>query len=60
MFCLEPFSCQHKEQHSPEQDNEISVVEEIHISRLEPQRWSIEIVISFSKVYIWDLALRFG
>jgi hypothetical protein len=47
MFCLEllysieykmqPFSFQHREQHISQQDYEISVVEEIHISRLEPQ-----------------------
>jgi hypothetical protein len=51
---------QQREQHISEQDKEISVVEEIHISRLESQRWSLEFVISFSKVYIWDLTLRFG
>jgi hypothetical protein len=39
---------QQREQHIFEQDKEISVVEEIHISRLESQRWSLEFVISFS------------
>jgi hypothetical protein len=38
---------------------EIAVVQ-IHISRLKLKRWPIEIVISFSEVYIWDLGLRFG
>jgi hypothetical protein len=31
---------------------EISEVQEIHISRLELQRWYLEFFISFSKVYI--------
>jgi hypothetical protein len=30
-------------------------VVEIHISRLKLQRWSLEFVISFSKLYIYDL-----
>jgi hypothetical protein len=34
------------------------VVYEIHISRLELQRWHLEFAISFSKTYIWDLGLR--
>jgi hypothetical protein len=33
----------------------ISVVQKIYISRLEQQRSFLEFVISFSKVYIWDL-----
>ncbi len=48
------------EQHISKQDYEISLVQEILISKLEPQRWSHEYVISFSKLYIWDLAFRFG
>jgi hypothetical protein len=48
----------HCEQHISKQDYVI-VVEVIHISSLETQRWPIEFVISFSKVYFWDLALRF-
>jgi hypothetical protein len=39
---------------------EITVVRRIHISRLELQRWSLEFVISFYTIYIWDLGLRFG
>jgi hypothetical protein len=31
----------------------------IYISRLELQRWFLEFVISFSKIYTWDLGLRF-
>ncbi len=34
-----------------------TIVQEIHIFRLEQQRWSLESVISFSKVCIWDLGL---
>jgi hypothetical protein len=33
------------------------VVQEIHLSRLELQRWSLEFVISFSKVYILDIGV---
>jgi hypothetical protein len=51
-------TCQHREQHISKQDYEISAVQEIHIYILEPQRWTLEFVISFSKVFIWDLALR--
>jgi hypothetical protein len=64
MFCLElwysseykmqPVSCQH----ISKQDYEISAVQKIHNYRLEPQRWSLEFVISYSEVFIWDLALR--
>jgi hypothetical protein len=67
MFCLElwysveykmqPFSCKHREQHISKQDYEISPVQEIHIYIVEPQRWSLEFVISYSKIFIWDLAL---
>jgi hypothetical protein len=35
-------------------DYEITLLQEIHISRLELQRWPLEFVISFAKVYIWD------
>jgi hypothetical protein len=34
-------------------------MDEIYISRLELQRWSLEFVISFSKIYILDLGVRF-
>jgi hypothetical protein len=60
---MQAFSCQHREQYISKWNYEISVVQEIHFSRLEPQRWYIELVISFPKVFIWDsdfLGLRFG
>jgi hypothetical protein len=34
-------------------------MEEINISGLELQRWSLEFVISFSKIYILDLGVKF-
>jgi hypothetical protein len=37
------------------QNFEITVVKEIHVSKLEIQRWSLEFVLFFSKLYIWDL-----
>jgi hypothetical protein len=59
MFCLElwysvdykmqPFSCQHREQHISKQDYEISV-KEIHFSRLEPQRFGIEVWLTLLRV----------
>jgi hypothetical protein len=51
------YSCQHKEQHISKWNYEIAVVQEIHISRLELKRRPLEFIISFSKVYIWDLGL---
>jgi hypothetical protein len=48
-----------QEHHISKRYYEISVVQEIYISRLELQGWSLEFVIFFSKVYIWDLGLRF-
>jgi hypothetical protein len=42
------------------QNYEIKVVQEIHLSRLKLQRQSLEFFISFSKVYICYLGLRFG
>jgi hypothetical protein len=41
---MQPFSCQHREQHISEQDY-VSVVQDIRNSRLEPQRWSLKFVI---------------
>jgi hypothetical protein len=36
-------------------------MEEIYISGLELERWSLEeSTISFSKIYIWDFEVRFG
>jgi hypothetical protein len=54
---------QHRDQHILNWNYEITVVQEIHISRLELQRWPLYLlcyVISFSKICIWDLGLRFG
>jgi hypothetical protein len=34
---------------------ELKILVEIHISRLILQRWSFEFVISYSKLYIFDL-----
>ncbi len=39
---MQPFSCQLREQHISKRSYEISVVQEIHIFRLELQRWSCE------------------
>jgi hypothetical protein len=55
MFCLELgylVSCQHRKQLISKRNDEITVIQEIHISRLELQRWPLEIDISFSKVYL--------
>ncbi len=34
-------------------------MEKIYISRFDLQRWSLEDDISFCKIYIWDLGVRF-
>jgi hypothetical protein len=52
-------SYQHREQHISKRNYEITVVQEIHIFRLELQRWPLQFIISFSKVYVWDLGLKF-
>jgi hypothetical protein len=57
-YQMQPFICQHREQNISKQNYEITEVQEIHIFRLELQRWPLEFVISFFKVYIWDLGLR--
>jgi hypothetical protein len=57
---MQPVSCQHREEHISKQNYEMAVTLEIHITKCELQRWYLEFVISFSKVYIWDLELRFG
>ncbi len=44
----------------PKWNYEIAVVQENHISRLDLQRWPLEFLIYFSKVYIWDLGLDFA
>jgi hypothetical protein len=59
VYYMQPVSCQHREQHISKCNYEISEVWEIHISRLELQKWSLEFVISSSKGYICDLGLRF-
>ncbi len=41
-------------------NNSSNLIKKIYISRLELQRWPLEFVISFFKVYIWDLGLRFA
>ncbi len=41
-------------------NNSSNLMKKINISRLELQRWPLEFIISFSKVYIWDLGLRFS
>ncbi len=51
---------QHREHYISKRNYEISVVQVIHISKLELRRQSLEYVIFFSKVYILDLGLKFG
>jgi hypothetical protein len=41
-----------------EWNDEITVVQEIHMSRLELQRWPLKFVISFSKVYIFGIGIE--
>jgi hypothetical protein len=36
-----------------------NLMEEIYISVLELQRWSFAFVISFKKIYIWELGVKF-
>jgi len=69
MFCLElwysaenkmqSFGCQQREQHVFKWNYEITVVQEIHISRLELQILTLEFVIHFLKNIfgIWDRGL---
>ncbi len=60
---LQPFSCQHTEQHISKRNHEIIVVilkKWIYIYKLKLQRWSLEFIIFFAKIYIWDLGVRFG
>jgi hypothetical protein len=35
-------------------------MQEIDISGVELQKWSLEFVISFSEIYFLDLGVRFG
>ena len=51
---------QHKEQHISKWNYEIIVLQEIHISRIELQSWSLELVITFLKYIFWNLGLRFS
>ena len=69
MFCLglwysaenkmQSFGCQQREQHVFKWNYEITVVQEIHISRLELQILTLEFVIHFLKNIfgIWDRGL---
>jgi hypothetical protein len=57
---MHSFSCQHREHHITKRNYEISVVQEVYIARSEQQSWCLDFVIFFSKVYLWNLALRFG
>jgi hypothetical protein len=47
-YRMQPLSCQHRKQHFSKQEYDISVAQEIHISKLASQRWSLEFVISFT------------
>jgi hypothetical protein len=53
---MQQFSCQHRKQNISKQNYEIYVEQEILISWLELQMWSLELVISFLKYMfgIWD------
>jgi hypothetical protein len=56
---MQPFSCHDREQHIFHTGlGNFSRVLEIHISRLEPQRWSPEFVISFSKSIYLELGIK--
>jgi hypothetical protein len=60
---MQLFSCQSSERYICKGNYEIEIVilEEIYISGLELERWSLEeSIISFSKIYIWDFEVRFG
>ncbi len=57
---MQPFTCWHSGQHISTWNYEITVEQMIYISRLQVYRWPLELVISFSNLYIWDLRLRFG
>jgi hypothetical protein len=59
-YLMQTFSCQHRKQHISKRNYKISLLQEIHISKLELQRRPLKFVISFSKVYFWDLGLKFG
>jgi hypothetical protein len=55
---MKPFRCQHMEQYISKRNYESTVEQETPISRLEQQKWPLNFVTSFPKVYIWDLGLR--
>ncbi len=48
-------TCQHREQHISERNDEIAVLHEITIFRLEPQRWPLEFVNFFSQVHTFGV-----
>ncbi len=57
LVTVQPFSCQHRKLHISNRKYEISIVLEIHISRLVAQRCSFELVISFFKL-IFGISVR--
>ncbi len=56
-YQMQPFSCRHRERHISKRNYEITVVQEIHVSRLKLHRRSLEFVISFQK---YGICLGFG
>jgi hypothetical protein len=55
---MQPFSCQHREQHISKRNNEITVVQEM----IYKDGRHLELVFFpiLKYIYIWDLGLRFG
>jgi hypothetical protein len=54
IFCREVYillRCQNRKQHISKRNYEITIVQEIHISKLELQRCSL-VVLSFSKIFL--------
>jgi hypothetical protein len=51
---MQPFSCQHREQHISKRNYGIAVVE-IHTSSLELQSWPLGFIISFFVKYIFGI-----
>jgi hypothetical protein len=65
LYLMQPFSqagMQHGENIFPKEilELEYKFLEEIYISGIELPRWSLELVLSFSKIYIWNLGVRLG
>jgi len=71
LFCLELWysgekysyrcshsACQHRQQHISKRNYEISVVQEVHMSRLELQRWPLLLIPFLKHLFrIWDWGL---